>query len=96
MAASGEALIDFGSSPTQAASLAITGQNIAADSRVDCWIAPKATSNNTEDGHAVLKSEGALTVWVPRSSVIANNGFTIQAISTIPLTGVWNVAWAWA
>lgn len=90
MANSGAAVLDFGSSPTDSASLAIADTNILGTSLVDAWLVAIPTANRSADEH-----------WAENVKVMAGNptagvGFTIYGQCTLGLTqGKLTVHWVW-
>lgn len=98
MAASGEATIDFTSTPSRSASVAVTGQGafVAATSKVDCWLQPKDISATTEDDHVLAEFNRVMTIWIPVSLRVDGVGFTIKVEADVPMVGQWNIGWAWA
>ncbi len=73
--------VDFGAFPGKTdTSLAVTGQAaIVAESLVEAWILPRATSDHTADEHWVED------IVVMAGSVVAGTGFTIYArVAVLP------------
>lgn len=88
----GSATIDFGTTPTQEASVAVVGQAaIAAGSFCKAWIGG-TTADNDGDAHLVASNVVSLTV----ESVVAGTGFTIRALNRDQaMTKTFNVYWEW-
>jgi hypothetical protein len=93
MAATGTATLDFGSSPSQLASIAITGQTgIQSSSFIEAWIMPvSATANNTIDDQIVSP------VRIVANTIVVGVGFTITGVVDGGdfVTGQFQVAWTW-
>ena len=90
MANSGSALLNFGSTPTDTASLAIADTNILTTSLVDAWIAAISTADHSADEHYVEN------VKVMAGSIVNGVGFTIYGICTLGrTTGNFTVHWVW-
>ena len=90
---SGEATISFGSTPTNEATVTITGQgSILTTSKVKAWIMGATTSDNDESSHLFA----GLSINVVSSIPTAATGFTLYA-STIAgyVTGDFKVKWEW-
>lgn len=75
MPGAGTGLLDFGAFPGATdATLVITGQaGIIASSLVEAWIFPDITVDHSEDEHMIEPFH----VFVPKSSIVAETGFTI-------------------
>jgi len=89
----GTATLDFGPTPTDEASVTITGQaSILASSHIEAFFMGDTTADNGVDEH---EEAGSLCPLVC-GSVVAGTGFTIKAHSLAALgTGLFNVRWAW-
>lgn len=89
---SGVSLLDFGAAPGIVdANIAVVGQpGIRADSVVEAWVMPKATTDHTLDEHWVDPP------FVYAGNVTAGLGFTIYGrTSNVAIYGKWNVRWRW-
>lgn len=91
---SGSGEVDFGTTPSQEAFLAISGQTgITASSVVKAWLVPLATADHSIDEHLVDGPD------VYAYDVVAGVGFSIVATAYnrpgSTLTGAWSVAWEW-
>jgi hypothetical protein len=96
MAASGTAVLDFGSFPgTDVATIAVTGQAaILTSSLVEAWIIPEATALHSEDEVVMLTP--FVFVSAPASLIIAGTGFSIRGVCHDDfLWGTVKVGWAW-
>lgn len=92
--ATGTAVLDFGVTPADEASIVVTGQaSIGAGSPVEAFFMQEATADNGVDEHAEAAALCPLVV----SDVVAGTGFTIRA-HPIAMFGIgtFNVRWAWA
>lgn len=90
----GTATLDFGSTPTDEASVVVTGQAaILSGSRVKAWFQADTTADNGTDEHTEGGSLCPLTI----GSIVAGTGFTIFAhpIAAMGL-GQFTVHWEWA
>lgn len=95
----GTAVVDFGASPgSQVASFVVTGQTGivagAGNSSAEAWIMGDTTAGPTghnEDEHEVI----ALFSGVSCRDLVTGVGFTIRIISTLDITGLVSVRWAW-
>lgn len=86
--------IDFGSTPTNEASVTVTGQTgIQTTSTVDATVMARSTSNNTITDHQFAANALRFSVSEP----VADTGFTITAYCLIgSVTGKFNVNWRWS
>lgn len=86
--------IDFGSTPSNEASVTVTGQTgILTTSTVDAQIMARATSDNTATMHQLAAINMRLSVSQP----VADSGFTITAYCLIGYaTGKFSVNWRWS
>jgi len=95
MATTGHAVVDFGSKPTDTASVVVTGQaSILSNSFCEAWIDPTqgATADHSVDEHIMASA----VVGVACSAIVAGTGFTINVTAySASLTGKFNVAWVW-
>lgn len=92
--AAGTAIVDFGSTYKNDASVAVTGQtSIVSGSLCEAWIAPSASADHTTDEHVMVASQLEITCSPPTAGV----GFTIYAVTAVAggLSGKWNLFWAW-
>lgn len=89
----GTAVLDFGSTPAQEASVAVTGQGaILSTSQIGASIRRNATSDNGVAEH----EEGAALCPLVCGSIVVGTGFTIYAHPLAMLgRGTFNVDWAW-
>jgi len=95
MAASkGTAVLDFTATPSESASIAVTGQaGIIAGSHVEAFFMKESTSDNTVDEH----EEAAALCPLVVGDIIAGTGFTIFAHPIAMLgVGTFNVRWVWS
>lgn len=95
MATVGHAIIDFGATPTDSASLVITGQaGILAASFVEAWLdgTQAATVDHSSDEHIYAEID------VRCQNIVPATGFTIVARARGPymMYGQWNVSWVWS
>lgn len=91
--ASGTAVLDFGATPAEEASIAVTGQaGILAGSHVEAFFMRESTGDNGVDEHV----EAAALCPLVCGNIVAGTGFTIYAhpIAALGL-GTFNVRWAW-
>ena len=89
----GTTTLDFGASPVEEASVAVTGQaGIVAGSHVEAWFAGDTTADNTLDEH----NEGAALCPLVAGSIVVGTGFTITA-QPIAMLGIgqFTVHWRW-
>jgi hypothetical protein len=95
--AQGQAVINFGSSMTDTANIAITGQaGILSTSLCEAWIdatVAAGTVDHTQDEHSMAVS----SVGISCTAIVAGTGFTIVAACgpNGPVRGQFNVAWVW-
>ncbi len=89
----GEATLSFGSTPTNEATVTITGQtSILTTSKVQCWIMGATTSDNNESSHLF----GGISINLVSSIPVASTGFTIYASTIVGyVTGDFKVKWSW-
>jgi len=87
--ASGSAILDFGATPTDTASLAISDSGISSTSLVDAWIVATATTDHNVDEHWVEN------LYVKAGNISAGVGFTIYGRATAGfVSGKFTVHWA--
>ena len=93
MASTGTATLDFGATPTDTASVAVTGQGgIISGSFVEAFFMRETTADNAEDEHEEAASICPLTC----GNIIAGTGFTIYAHTLSALgIGQFSVKWIW-
>jgi hypothetical protein len=94
MGAAGSAVLDFGATPTDEASVVVTGQSgIAAESHVEAFFMRESTAGNTVEDH-----EQATTLCrLVCGNIVPGTGFTIYAHSVGGLgVGTFAVRWVWA
>lgn len=91
MAASGTTTLDFGSTPNQLSSVAVTGQTgILVGSLVEAWLLPIATANKT------VEDQIAEPLRLVAGNIVPGVGFTIYGVLDQGVTtGQFNVAWVW-
>jgi hypothetical protein len=92
--ATGTAVLDFGATPAEEASVAVTGQaGILAGSHVEAFFMRESTADNSIDEH----EEAAALCPLVCGDIVAGTGFTIKAMAIAALgLGTFNVRWAWA
>jgi hypothetical protein len=93
MPPTGTAVLDFGATPTDQASVAITSQTgIVAGSHVEAWFMRETTAGNGVDEH----EEAAALCPLVCGNIVAGTGFTIVAhpIAALGL-GQFTVHWGW-
>jgi len=91
--AQGTATLDFGSTPSVEASVAVTGQAaILATSVAEAWVMGAITAGNDENAHLFAGVGMRLTCGIP----VAGTGFTIYGTIFSGLAdGTFTVQWAW-
>lgn len=91
MATTGTAIIDFGATAGDTASIDITGQTgITGTSYVDAWIVPSVSTDHSVDEHLLEDLD------IMAGNVVAGTGFTIYAICRVGSAyGKFNIQWAW-
>lgn len=93
MGAQGTAVLDFGASPAEEASVVVTGQaGIVSGSHVEAFFMRESTSDNSNEEH----EEAAALCPLVCGDIVAGTGFTIYAhpIAALGL-GTYNVRWVW-
>jgi len=93
MGASGTAVLNFGATPADEASIAVTGQaGIVSGSHAEAFFMQETTADNGADEHA----EAAALCPLICGSIVAGTGFTIYAhpLAAFGL-GQFNVNWVW-
>lgn len=91
--AKGTATVDFGSTPSTHATVAVTGQaSLGSGSAVGAWIdGTTATADHSADEHVVEPLQVTVT------NKVAGTGFTIEVACLVgATTGQYSVTWAWA
>jgi len=92
--ATGTATLDFGSTPTDVASVVVTGQaGIVSGSLVEAWfMQDDTTADNGSDEH----NEASAMCQLVCGAIVAATGFTIFA-NTLGVLGIgtFKVKWAW-
>jgi hypothetical protein len=93
MGAQGTATLDFGATPAEEASVAVTGQAaIVAGSHVEAFFMQETSADNGTDEHAEAAALCPLVV----SDIVAGTGFTIRAHPLAMLgIGQFSVRWVW-
>ena len=93
--ATGTATVDFGGTPTQIATLAVTGQAaILTTDHVECFfVGDDSTAGNPADVHKWILPKYVSAV---AHTIVAATGFTITLLADFPLTGTVKVRWVWA
>lgn len=94
MATQGSATLDFGATPTDEASVVVTGQaGIVAGSDVEAYFMADSTADNGVDEH---QEAGALCKLVC-GSIVAGTGFTVYAHCLAMLgIGQFKIRWVWS
>jgi len=90
MGATGNAILDFGASSKNDASIDVTGQaGILATSKVEAFIRLEATANHSIDEHRVEP------IKITAGNITAGVGFTIYGESNLQAYGQWSIGWVW-
>lgn len=94
MATTGTATLDFGSTGTDVASVAVTGQTgILSGSLAEAWLSRGTTADNDTEAHQMAAALMSITT----GDIVAGTGFTIKAFChDSELTGTFSVNWVWA
>ncbi len=93
MSGLGSATLAFGSTPTDFASVTVTGQSgIASGAACEAWFMASTTSDHGPDEHMLLAGESIPVC----GSVVAGTGFTISIQTTSKWTGSFTVQWVWS
>lgn len=94
MATEGTAVLNFSASPSDYASVAVTGQgSILATSRVEPFFMGSTTGDSDEEDHLMAAHNIELVCTIPTAGV----GFTIHAFVLQGLTAnTFNVQWVWS
>jgi hypothetical protein len=90
----GTATIDFGATPSNEASVAVSGQTeITATAFIEAWFMARSTVDNDADAH----KQAAVVMRLVASEPTAGVGFTITAYCLHGLaTGTFKVEWTWS
>jgi len=93
MGAQGTATLNFGATPIDEATIAVTGQaGIIAGSHVEAFFMRETATGNGVEEHEAMAIYCPLTV----GSIIAGTGFTIYATMLAGFaTGQFAVRWVW-
>lgn len=93
MGAQGTATLDFGATPTDEATIAVTGQTgIVSGSHAEAFFMRESTGDNGVEEHEAMAIYCPLTV----GSIVAGTGFTIYATMLAGFaTGQFTVRWVW-
>jgi hypothetical protein len=91
--ATGTAVLDFGATPAENASVVVTGQaGILTTSHVEAFMMRDSTTDNGVDEH----EEAAAMLRLVCGSIVAGTGFTIYAFSLGALAmGQFTLHWVW-
>lgn len=91
--ATGTATLDFTSTPSEEASVVVTGQaTIVSGSHVEAFFMKETTADNGVDEH----EEAAALCPLVCGSIVAGTGFTIKGMPIAMLgVGTFSVRWAW-
>ena len=91
--ATGTATLDFGVTPAEEASVAVTGQaGIVSGSHVEAFFMKETTGDNGVDEH----EEAAALCPLVCGSIVAGTGFTIKGMPIAMFgLGTFAVRWAW-
>jgi hypothetical protein len=93
MGAQGTTILDFGATPSDTASVVVTGQTgIAGTSHVEAFFMADTTVDNGADEH----EEADALCGLVCGSIVAGVGFTINAHALAALgTGTFTIRWVW-
>jgi hypothetical protein len=93
MGAQGSATLNFGSTPIDEATIAVTGQGgIVSGSHVEAFFMRETSADNGVEEHEAMAIYCPLTV----GSIVAGTGFTIFATMLAGYaTGQFAVRWVW-
>jgi len=94
MATQGVAVLDFGATGSDLATVVVTGQTgIVAGSDIDAYFMAEASADNAADAHVMA----AAMVQLVCGAIVAGTGFTIYGVSHDGgVTGTLNVQWVWS
>jgi len=88
----GTTTLDFTTTPSSTASVAVTGQTgIATTSYVQVWVQGDSTSSNSVDSHLLFAALSGIIA----KTLVAGTGFTIEAIVPTKATRQFQVRWQW-
>lgn len=89
----GTALLDFGATATDEASVVITGQTSIADaSHIEAFFMRDVTADNGADEH----DQAAASVQLVAGDIVAGTGFTIHGTALIGFAiGGFTIHWVW-
>lgn len=93
MGAQGFSTLDFGSTPTDTASVVVTGQTgILSTSEIEAYFMSETSADNGTDEH----QEAASLCMLSCGAIVAGTGFTIYAHCLAMLgIGRFTVHWVW-
>ena len=90
--ADGAGIIDFGATPTDEASVVVSGQaGIVAGSHVEAWFMREVTGDNGVEEHEQAAAECPLVC----GAVVAGTEFTVFAHAAFLATGQFDFRWVW-
>lgn len=93
MATQGTAIIDFGATCTDRASVVVTGQTgILAGSQVEPWLMAVGNAENGVDSHILA----AALMDMVAGNIVAGTGFTIYLICQARASGKFTLQWVWS
>lgn len=94
LAYTGTAVLDFGLTPNDYATVDVTGQTgILATSHVRVWFQAETMGDNSSDNHLLA----AFFTRLATSDPVADTGFTVHCISKIGyFTKRFRVDWLWS
>lgn len=94
MAATGTATIDFGATPSDYATVSVTGQGaILASSLAEAFVMGATTTDSDEEDHLMSIHNLRVVCGVPSAGV----GFAIHAFAVQGLTkGTYKIQWVWS
>jgi hypothetical protein len=91
--ATGSATLDFGSTPTDEASVAVTGQAaLLSTDHVEAFLMREATGDNDAEAHTALAVDSKLIC----DNDAASDQFTIRCFADVLATGQFKVRWVYA
>jgi len=86
--ATGSVQLDFGSTPTDFASLAVTDTGVATGSQLSAWLVATPTADHSADEHVVENLK------VMAGNIASGTGFTIYGLATLGrVSGKFSVQW---
>lgn len=91
----GSSIVDFGSTPTEIATLVVTGQaGILAGDNVEVYFQGNDfTGDHPAESHKWIFPTFIRPSW---DDIVAGTGFTITLLSQFVMTGQVKVRWVWA